>query len=545
MQVEAVTTLPEGLPELTLGWGVLGWCSDHIRQPDGPDAGGRWEFTPEQARFVLWWYAIDHRGRWLYTRGVLRRAKGWGKSPVVAALSIAELCGPVRFARLDPSRPGGAVGQPAAAAWVQLAGVSEKQTTNTMSMVLAMLAESDLVDSLGLDLGLTRIFTAAGGRLEPITASSATAEGARPTFVVQDETHHWTESNNGTDLDRVNRRNLGKSRDGSARMLETTNAHASGLDSVAERSYTAWLAIRDGRTKSTGLLYDAREAPADIDMSDEEQLLAGLAAAYGDSVWVDPERLRDEVWDPSTPPEDSRRFYLNQISSATDSWLAQPEWAARFDGTKIVADREPITLGFDGSRSRARGVTDATALIACRVADGHLFEPLEHCVWEQPEGPLGNDWRIPEIEVEAAVRSVFARYNVVGFYADPAKWETRVAAWEAEHGKRLRVKASRDHPLEWWMVGGRTTQVVRALEQFYSAVLDGDLTHDGSSALTRHILNARRRVTRSGITIAKDHPDSPRKIDAAVAAVLAWQARLDAVAAGLGRVSTGVPRRIR
>ena len=66
--------------------------------------------------------------------------------------------------------------------------------------------------------------------------------------------------------------------------------------------------------------------------------------------------------------------------------LAQPEWAGRLDVSKVVADREVITLGFDGSRSRARGVTDATALIGCRVSDGHLFEPLPHCVWEQPAG---------------------------------------------------------------------------------------------------------------------------------------------------------------
>jgi phage terminase large subunit-like protein len=78
--------------------------------------------------------------------------------------------------------------------------------------------------------------------------------------------------------------------------------------------------------------------------------------------------------------------------------------------------------------------------------------------------------------------------------------------------------------------------IVRAVEQFHSAVVDGDLTHDGSSALTRHVLNARRRVGRSGVTIAKEHPDSMRKVDAAIAAVLAWQARLDAVAAGADKV---------
>jgi phage terminase large subunit-like protein len=68
------------------------------------------------------------------------------------------------------------------------------------------------------------------------------------------------------------------------------------------------------------------------------------------------------------------------------------------------------------------------------------------------------------------------------------------------------------------------------LEQFHGAVIDQELSHDGSFALTRHVLNARRRIGRSGLTIAKEHPTSDKKIDAAVAAMLAWQARLDAIA---------------
>jgi phage terminase large subunit-like protein len=35
-------------------------------------------------------------------------------------------------------------------------------------------------------------------------------------------------------------------------------------------------------------------------------------------------------------------------------------------------------------------------------------------------------------------------------------------------------------------------------------------------------------------TIQKERPDSPAKIDAAMAAVLAWEARNDAVAKGIG-----------
>jgi hypothetical protein len=420
------------------------------------------------------------------------------------------------------------------AAWVQLAGVSLTQTVNTMSMVLAMCTESPIVDEYGLDLGLTRIFTAGGGRLEPITASASTAEGARPTFIVEDETHWWTDTNGGLALDKVNRRNLAKSRDGSARMLETTNAHVPGESSVAERSFDAWAAKEGGG----GLLYDSLEAPPDVDLADPRQLHDALVAARGDSVWVDLERVEDEIYDPSTPPAEARRFYLNQLTHATDSWLSQPEWAARARVDVVVADRTPITLGFDGSRSRARGITDATALVGCTL-DGHVFELR---VWEQ--GPNETDWHVPVHEVDAAVRLAFSTYDVVGFYADPAKWESWVAQWEAAYSSKLRVKASRDHPCEWWMTGGRSGLVVRALEQFHSAVLDGDMTHDGSFNLTRHVLNARRHPTRSGMQIRKEHPDSARKIDAAVAAVLAWQARLDAVAMGTGPAQF-VPRRIR
>ena len=79
------------------------------------------------------------------------------------------------------------------------------------------------------------------------------------------------------------------------------------------------------------------------------------------------------------------------------------------------------------------------------------------------------------------------------------------------------------------MGGGRGVQASRALEAFHDAVVDREMTHDGGSVLTRHVLNARRRPGRSGMQVGKEHPESPRKIDAAVAAVLAWQARLDAL----------------
>jgi hypothetical protein len=73
--------LPEGVPspKETLGYEVIRWCSKYIVQPDGDRAGEPWQFTKEQLRFVLWYYAITEDGRWRYSAGTLRRAKGWGK----------------------------------------------------------------------------------------------------------------------------------------------------------------------------------------------------------------------------------------------------------------------------------------------------------------------------------------------------------------------------------------------------------------------------------------------------------------------------------
>src|SRR5690348_2730254 len=107
--------------------------------------GGPWRFTPEQLRFVLWWYAVDEDGRFVYRTGVLQRMKGWGKDPLLAVISLVELVGPSRpnitpygleyhelagipaKYRLQPK----GIAHPQA--WVQITAVSQEQTTNTMS----------------------------------------------------------------------------------------------------------------------------------------------------------------------------------------------------------------------------------------------------------------------------------------------------------------------------------------------------------------------------------------------------------------------------
>lgn len=523
---------PGELP--TLGWTVLDWITEMLAAPDLLEYEPL-TLTREQARFVLQFYALDPAtGRRRFRRGVLSRPKGWGKSPILGALACVEALAPVVPDGWD------ADGEPVGRPWmtvrtplVQLAAVSEDQTKNSWTPLLEMLREGPVIDEYpGLE-PMDTFVNLPKGRMEPVTSAATSREGNKPVFAVLDQTEEWRPSNGGKRLAATIRRNAGKV---GGSTVESPNAFVPGQESVAESSASYARALTEKRAAQEGLLYDHREAPPETDMADRESLVSGLTVAYGDSAepaggWVDLDRIAAEVWDPDTDPQDARRFYLNQITHATDSWLSQPEWSGCSDASKVIGDNDAVVLGFDGSRHRSRGVTDATALVGCRVSDGHMF--LVEC-WEQPDGPAGRDWWAPTVEIDAAVRDALQRWRVVGMYADPAAdWRSFVAGWEADFGADLPVKATRQHPIEWWMGGRNAVKTARALEQFHSAIVHKEMSHDGGSVLTRHMLQARRRESTSGIQIAKDHPDSPRKIDAAVAATLAWQARLDAVAAGI------------
>jgi hypothetical protein len=494
--------------------------------------------TPEQASFVLKFYRLDPvTGRRRFRRAVWSRPKGHGKSPLMAAIAAFEALGDAVPDGWDAEgRPVGKPWREVRTPWVQLAAVSEDQTANAFLPLLEMLRNGPAVDNHpGLDPMETFVVLPHGGRIEYITSASRSREGNRPTWVGLDQTESWVPGNGGVKLAAVLRRNLGKT-DGTS--IESPNAFMPGEGSVAEESQQYAKLIAERRVRDEGLLYDHREAPADTDLSDYDSLIHGLRVAYGDSAldaggWVDLQRIVAETRDPATDPMDARRFYLNQVIAASDAWITNPQWLACAAVDTVVHDGDTITLGFDGSRGHSRRKADATALIGCRVRDGHLFEIGARSVWEA--GPHdGQDWAPPVAEVEAAVQMAFRKYRVVGFYADPsAGWDVPIARWEARWGGRLRVKASQRQPISAWPTG-KHTAAIEAVKTLGLAIMNGECSHDGSSALTRHVLNARRRQIRSGYLLYKAYPDSPDKIDGAYAAVMAWRARLDAVAAGLG-----------
>lgn len=512
------------LPDKTLGWQILNWLATYVKSPQG---GGPFIPTLEQARFLLWWYAVDDQGRFVYRAGVLRRMKGWGKDPFAAALALVELCGPVTFSHFTHN--GVPIAKPRHAAWIQIAAVSQEQTKNTFSLFPVMVSKR-LKDEYGLDVNKTIIYSEQGGRIEAVTSSPHSMEGNRPTFVIRNETQWWLENVQGHEMAGVIEGNVTKIP--GSRVLSICNAHVPGEDSVAERDYEAWQAIESGQAVDVGLLYDALEAPADTPVSEIpaekedpegfalglQKLREGIEIARGDSVWLPVDTIVESVLDTRNPVTESRRKFLNQINASEDSWIAPYEWdAVGPNQDRKIRPLEPkdrITLGFDGSKS-----SDHTALVACRVEDSALFLVR---AWN-PE--LHHNGEVPRDEVDATVRSCFERYDVVAFRADVKEFEAYVDAWSRDFKKRIKVNASPGHPIAFDMRGNQKRFALDC-ERFLDAVLEGELAHDGNLILRQHVLNAKRHPTNyDAISIRKASKDSSRKIDAAVCAVLAFGAR--------------------
>lgn len=512
------------LPERSLGWGIMNWMYTYLLTPGGPDAGSPYLPTLEQARFLLWWYAVDENGKFLYREGVLRRLKGWGKDPLAGAMALVELCGPVEFSHFDDE--GNPVGKQRFDPWVQIAAVSQEQTRNTFTLFSTIISPK-LKSEFKLDLHKTVVYDGRGKMIQGVTSSPFALEGKRPTFVIQNETQWWVEANDGIEMRNVIEGNFSKAAYANCRALSICNAHIPGQGSVGERDWEAFLEVKAGKAIDTNVMYDALEAPADTPVSEIpsphedpegfeaalEKLREGLRIARGDSVWLDIDALVNSILDIRNPVSESRRKFLNQVNASEDSWIAPTEWDALITNTSLEPG-ERITLGFDGSRTN-----DHTALCACRVEDGALFLLKS---WNPEDYP---DNEIPRDEVDAVVRSAFQRYKVVAFRADVHEWESYVDEWGRDFGRKLKVKSSTANPVAFDM-RGKKKQFALDCERFLDAVLTGEVTHTGDPALRWYVLNAHRHPTNyDAVSIRKKSKDSKRKIDGAVTAVLAFGAR--------------------
>lgn len=517
------------LPDKTLGWNVLAWCAFWLRDKHG----NHWIFTPEQARFILWLYALDEHGDFVYHSAVLQRLKGWGKDPIAACIALAECFAHVRFSHWDEN--GDPVGSEETNAWVQVIAVSQAQTKNTFKL-FPSLVSFEARKHYGIQVGKLNVYGLGDTRhIEAVTASVLAIEGGRPTLTIRAETQNWNSSNGGHDMAGAMEGNAAKSEGGAARMLDICNAFRPGLDSVGERAREAYEQTQGDNPEQEdyGLLYDSLEAPPDAPLTAEDAP-AVVRSIAGDSYWLDTRprgRIVKSILNPQNPASESRRKWYNQITAVEESWADPQHFDTCARAKEDVAAKAEVVLFLDASKS-----DDSTALVGVRISDGHVFTRK---VWQRP--PQAKSWLVNRDDVDLEVTACFNTYRVVGFWVDPSDarddetgsryWENHCDAWATRYGRRLKLKAVRTgeskHPIVWDMRNRiHVKQFTEHAERTETDIAEGNLTHDGHKLLVQHVRNARRAPNEFGISLAKEHRESAKKVDAAVAMVgarLMWR----------------------
>jgi phage terminase large subunit-like protein len=320
--------------------------------------------------------------------------------------------------------------------------------------------------------------------LAPLPAEPAALQGWDPTLVVVDELHVVTEA-------------VWDAMALAAGKRETSLTLAISTP-AADTECVMWRLVQYGREHPDDASFVLVEHGApDGCAIDDEQAWKVANPALGDFLHADAihatlKTTREPIF---------RRYRLGQWVGQVDRWLPWGAWEAVADPERQVPWRERVVLAFDGSASG-----DSTALVGCTL-DGHLFVVG---MWEHPaDDPR---WRVPREEVDTAIAEAFRTYDVLELACDPWGWRSELEAWAKRHGQRRVVE---------WNTGA-AQRMAPATDRLYQAVVTGTVSHDGDARMAAHVGNCIAKPTPLGDLVSKDKKGSPRKIDAAVAAIVAF-----------------------
>jgi len=345
------------------------------------------------------------------------------------------------------------------------------------------------------------------GRIRVLAADVDTADGVIPTLALVDEMHrHKSAALYGVFRDGLGPRNgqmltISTAGDNEQSALGMMRAAALRLPHVQRGGdgYT-YAHSSDG---SYALHEWALDKSADVN---DMRLVKGVNPAS----WQTLDVLRQRHDSPSMLPWQWARFACGIWMAAEEYWLDSVDWH-NGETLESLLPNDRVALGFDGSR-----FGDATALVACRIDDG-LVQLLD--VWQRPDS-APDDWEVPAGEVDACVAAAMETYRVVRGYFDPPLWQSEIDEWARQFGESV---VMRFHTNRSRMIG--------AVERFRTDIAANKIPHVFDERLSAHVLNAQMREVRNGYYLTKTRAGNV-KIDAAVAAVLAYEARCDAVASG-------------
>jgi phage terminase large subunit-like protein len=466
---------------------VCAWIEEYLVHSEGDLFGQPFRLTPDQKATIFRAYELGPGGHRKHRRVLYGRPKGFGKTELAAAIALAELAGPVA-----PPTPN-----------IPVAAASFEQADLLFGAARTMVNEGPLAEFL--DTFDTEILIRdRPGSMYRVAAVAGTNDGGRPTFLVCDELHEWIGRRERVHL--VLSNGLAKRRDSWELLISTAGSEVES--ELLLRLYKHGRLLASGELADPTFGFDWQEHPdPDCDLADEQAVRDAVAVAYRNAgEHVDVERIVSRFRE--IPEYEWRRYFLNQWTATPEQWLPSGSWEACADPTRTVPDGANIVLGFDGSYNN-----DSTALVGCTIEERpHVF--VVGC-WERPEA--ARDWIVPRDAVDSAVQAAMARWKVRELLCDPPGWHREIDEWADRYAGAFTVM----YPTN------QRALMSAACSKFYTAVVNGQLTHDGDPRLARHLTNAVVKETPQGVLITKERKMSPRKIDLAVAAIIGFDRALE------------------
>jgi len=345
---------------------------------------------------------------------------------------------------------------------------------------------------------------ASGSVYRVLSSEAFTKEGLSPTRVLYDELHAAPDR----ELFDVMSLAMGARSDPLLLAITTAGVKSdrSGGDSVCYGLYQYGLQVALGELDDPSFFMAWWGAPDGADHRDLA-VVRDANPGYGDI--VDSEDFASAVL--RTPENEYRTKRLNQWVSSAQAWLPAGSWEDREDRDRVIADGDRVVLGFDGSKT---GDNTGIVVATCE-ARPHLDVAG---LWERPADAVR--WEVPRGAVKEALRAACRRWDVKEIAYDPYLW---LDAFDELEQEGLPV-------VEFPQFN---SAMIPATQRFYELVTTGGLTHSGDPRLARHLGNAVMKTDSRGSRIVKESPHSPRKIDLAVAAVMAveraswWAAQPD------------------
>ena len=332
-----------------------------------------------------------------------------------------------------------------------------------------------------------------------VSAEAYSKEGLNPSRVIMDELHAH-KNRELFDVFSLAMGNRGKIAQLVAITTAGVKSDSTGQDSIAYELYQYGQKVARGEIIDPAFFMAWWEAPQDSDHRIPENWR--LANPGFDDI-VSAEDFVSAVR--RTPEAEFRTKRLNQWVSSQISWLPTGTWDDLADLRELDPDAEYM-VGFDGSFSG-----DTTVLVGCTIPkeDETPYVFLIKA-WEKDERIHDDSWRVEIQEVENAIADFCSRFKVREVACDPFRWQ-----------RSMEILADKGIPIvEYPSTSAR--RMVTSCAKFFDAVLDKKMVHDGNPLLARHLSNAVVKSDNLGVRIVKENRASSRRIDAAVAAVIAF-----------------------